>query len=88
MASCMHAAQWAGLTSRQVSQGDSRIPVTLSLDIFIMFPFCDAFLIELKCKLSKDINRCICPQVGWVPDPSTGHVGFNPTTLQAGGWAS
>lgn len=84
----MHAAQWSILTSCQVLQGDSGIPVTLSFDIFIMLPFCDAFLIELKFKISKDINRYICHQLGWVPDSSIGCIDFNLTTVQAGGWAS
>lgn len=71
------------------AQGDSGIPFTLSFDIFIMFSFCDAILIDLKLKISKDIHRYICHQLGWLPDPNIGSMGFKPSPFSSvGGWAS
>lgn len=54
---------WAGTHTASAMQGDSHIPMTLSLNIFIRVPFYDVILISLKLKISKDINRYICHQL-------------------------
>lgn len=62
MASSMPGAQREGTHITSGVRGDSGIPINSYLILFIMFPFCDAILIELKLKISKDISHYICHQ--------------------------